>query len=139
MELSRATYDELRELVRRLCGVEVGEDKAYLVQHRLEPLARGHGCRSFAELADRLRRSDGSPLHDSVVELITTSETSFFRDGHPFEAVRRHLLPRLGRSGRFWGRQPRRNRVLHWWDWLLQPLFDGHAVSADPASSLGIR
>ena len=36
MELSRETFDELRRLIHRLCGIVLSDDKTYLVQHRLE-------------------------------------------------------------------------------------------------------
>lgn len=96
MELSSAVFDELRRLIHQLCGLAVGEDKAYLIRHRLAPVARAAGCRSFKELAQKLRGPQGASLHAAVVEAITTAETSFFRDGHSFEAFRAHLLPRLG-------------------------------------------
>ena len=100
MELARSVFDELRGLVHRLCGLVVGEDKAYLILHRLGPLAKARGCRSFEEFAQILRGPAGASLHDAIVEAITTAETSFFRDGHPFEAFRLHLLPRLGEKAR---------------------------------------
>src|SRR5262249_5531022 len=80
----------------RLCGLVLAEEKAYLVQHRLEPLVRASGCRDFEELCRRLRDPGGAALHDPIIEAITTSETSFFRDGHPFEAFRQHFLTRGG-------------------------------------------
>lgn len=95
MELPPHTCDELRRLIHRLCGVVLTPDKAYLVRHRLEPLVRKSGCGSFDELARRLREPGGTALHNSVIEAITTGETSFFRDGHPFDTFRQHLLPLL--------------------------------------------
>ncbi|HVS36107.1 MAG TPA: protein-glutamate O-methyltransferase CheR [Gemmataceae bacterium] len=100
MNLSRSVFDELRQLIHRLCGLVVDDDKAYLIRHRLGPVARTAGCRSFEELAQKLRGPEGAALHASIVEAITTAETSFFRDGHPFEAFRCHLLPRLGEKAR---------------------------------------
>jgi chemotaxis protein methyltransferase CheR len=105
MHLSRPTFDELRGAVHRLCGIMLSEDKAYLIRHRLEPVVRDHGLAGFEELARRLRAPGGAALHDAVVEAITTGETSFFRDGHPFEAFRRHVLPQLvarGARARLW-------------------------------------
>ena len=100
MQLSRAIFDELRLLIHRLCGLVVGEDKAYLVRHRLGPLARAIGCRSFEEFVLKLRGPEGAAPHAPIIEAITTAETSFFRDGHMFEAFRTHLLPRLGEKAR---------------------------------------
>ena len=109
MELSPQTFAELRAVIRRLCGVVVPEEKAYLIQHRLGPVARRHGCRSFAELVTKLRGPQAAQLYEPVIEAITTKETSFFRDGHPFEAFRRHLLPRLAE-----GVRTRRARARIW-------------------------
>jgi len=104
MELSPLTFDELRRVIHRLCGLVIPEDKAYLIQHRLEPVAQANQFRSFEELAQALRGPSGANLYDPIVEAITTSETSFLRDGHPFETFRRHFLPRLGELARL--RQP---------------------------------
>jgi chemotaxis protein methyltransferase CheR len=95
MDLPQHTFDELRRLIHRLCGLVISDEKAYLIRHRLEPLARAAGCRDFEEFAQKLRGPEGEALNDRIVEAITTSETSFFRDAHPFEAFRQHLLPRL--------------------------------------------
>jgi chemotaxis protein methyltransferase CheR len=58
-----------------------------------------------AELVARLR-SGARTLCDDVVEAITTNETSFFRDVHPFDALREAILPELTtgttRSLRIW-------------------------------------
>jgi chemotaxis protein methyltransferase CheR len=100
MDLPRPVFDELRRLIQGLCGITLSEDKAYLIRHRLEPVVRDNGLAGFDELARRLREPGGAALQDGVVEAITTGETAFFRDGHPFEAFRRHVLPDLGANGR---------------------------------------
>lgn len=100
MDLPRATFDELRRLIHRLCGIVLSDDKAYLVRHRLEPLVRQSGCSSFDDFARKLREPGGTVLHEVVIAAITTGETSFFRDGHPFEAFRLHLLPQLTEAAR---------------------------------------
>jgi chemotaxis protein methyltransferase CheR len=62
---------------------------------RLEPVARSAGLRSISELIAQLRRDPSSPLHEQVVEAMTTNETSFFRDLYPFESLRTHILPAI--------------------------------------------
>jgi chemotaxis protein methyltransferase CheR len=96
VKLSAGEFGQLRGLVHRLCGLALTEEKAYLVRHRLAPVARAAGCPSFAAFLDKLAGPEGAALREPIVEAITTKETSFFRDRHPFEAFRRVLLPRLG-------------------------------------------
>jgi len=95
MILTTQTCAELRGLIHRLCGLVLSEEKAYLVQHRLEPLVRAQGYSTFEEFARQLQGPAGGALHDALVEAITTKETFFFRDGHPFETLRQRLLPEL--------------------------------------------
>lgn len=94
-DLSRSAFDELRKQVQRLCGIALGDDKEYLIRHRLQPVVVAHGLHSLDDLAAQLRQPGGVPLAEAVVEAITTKETSFFRDGHPFEALQRAVLPEL--------------------------------------------
>lgn len=98
--LSPSTFDRLAQLIHGLCGLVLSTDKSYLVHHRLEPIVDQFGLRSYEELCDRLRAPGFSPLHEQVIEAITTHETSFFRDGHPFEALRQILLPGLIETAR---------------------------------------
>lgn len=106
MELSRQEFADLREQIYTLCGLTLADDKAYLIEQRLEPVARAAGCTSFRELAQRLRSGDFL-LREQIVEAMSTCETSFFRDGHPFDAIRQGLLPQLGQ-------RPRRSPLRLW-------------------------
>ncbi len=65
------------------------------MEARLEPVAKKAGLTSLGELAHTLRTTPSGPLHEKVVEAMTTNETSFFRDVHPFEAFRDSVLPEL--------------------------------------------
>src|SRR5262245_19795461 len=108
MDLSPSTFVRLTEVIHRLCGLVIPTEKAYLIRHRLEPVLDEYRCRDFEELIRRLGNAEGSALHEPIIEAITTKETSFFRDGHPFETFRRDLLPPLaeraqrGRPVRLW-------------------------------------
>jgi chemotaxis protein methyltransferase CheR len=108
MELAPATFVRLTELIHRLCGLVIPTEKTYLIRHRLEPVLEEYGCRDFDEFIRRLGSPEGAALHEPIIEAITTKETSFFRDGHPFETIRRDLLPPLaesaqrGRPARLW-------------------------------------
>jgi chemotaxis protein methyltransferase CheR len=92
VELDRQSFDALRRGIRELCGLVISDEKKYLIQFRLEPVAVSIGCRSFEELSRKFSCGDRE-VKERVIEAVTTGETSFFRDQHPFEAFRRHLLP----------------------------------------------
>lgn len=95
MALSSADYDFLRRLVRERSGIVLGDDKAYLLDSRLAPVVREAGLSGLDQLCSRLRASPSSDLVRDVVEAMTTNETLFFRDTHPFEVLGRRLLPEL--------------------------------------------
>lgn len=94
--ISPSDFNYIRDLVRRHSAIALEADKAYLVETRLTPLARLAGFASLQELIASLRtQTPTHPLYRQVVEAITTHETSFFRDLHPFDALRTTVLPEL--------------------------------------------
>jgi chemotaxis protein methyltransferase CheR len=96
MDLSPAEFEQLRSLVHRLCGLALTAEKTYLLRHRLGPVARAAGCPSFAAFLAKLAGPEGAALRSPIIEAVTTKETSFFRDRHPFDTFRRVVLPQLG-------------------------------------------
>jgi chemotaxis protein methyltransferase CheR len=93
--LTATEFDFLRSLVRRHSGITLDPDREYLVRSRLQPLRGSHGFASLGELVRALQTFADSDLERAVVEAMTTSETCFFRDRHPFEALRTGILPEL--------------------------------------------
>ena len=95
MSLQPQDFAYIRALVKARSAIALDDDKAYLAENRLGSLARQNGFASLDDLVQQLRSGPENGLHFKVVEAMTTNETSFFRDGHPFEAIRRALLPAL--------------------------------------------
>ena len=84
------------KLIDDRIGVQL-QGKEYLIESRLQPLLRQFQLSTADELIDRLRRGD-KQVEASAVEVMTTNETSFFRDQHPFEALATQLLPEMRRT-----------------------------------------
>ena len=82
-------------LVHDRSAIVLEPSKAYLVEARLTPIARQHGLSSLGDLVDVMKRPGSHELQRHVVEAMTTNETSFYRDIHPFEALKTTLLPEL--------------------------------------------
>jgi chemotaxis protein methyltransferase CheR len=97
MSLSRASFDFVRAALRERSAHALDDDKVYLVEARLLPVARRHGFPSVEALVLRLQGRRNEKLLAEIVEAMTINETFFFRDAHPFEVLRRNVLPELVR------------------------------------------
>lgn len=84
----------LRDLVLRRSAIVLDESKDYLVETRLEKLARDLNYANLAGLVADVRRDSGTVTRQ-MIEALTTHETLFFRDVRPFEALKREILPPL--------------------------------------------
>lgn len=88
----------IRWLLHAQAAIVIDADKDYLVHDRLAPVAKRAGLPSIAALVAELRRERSAELRAEVVEALTTNETYFFRDQHPFDTFRQHVLPELLRA-----------------------------------------
>ena len=95
MTLSAPEFNYIRRLVLEQSAIVLEEDKGYLVESRLLPLARREGFASLDLLIQKLQAEPFHGLHRQAVEAMTTNETSFFRDFNPFEALKKSVLPEL--------------------------------------------
>ena len=95
MTLTEEDSTFVRALARSHAALVFEESKEYLIEARLTPVALQVGAENIAGLVTILRRSQHSTVHDLVIDALTINETSWFRDRHPFDAMREHLLPRL--------------------------------------------
>jgi chemotaxis protein methyltransferase CheR len=95
LALSQADFEYVRSLVLKRSAIVLENEKLYLAETRLQALARREGLPSLEALIGQARSGTGSGLSDRLVEAMTTNETSFFRDVHPFDALKQVVLPQL--------------------------------------------
>jgi len=95
MKLRHGEMKLMQHLVMQLSGVSLDASKGYLIETRLGHLAERAGCGNFNELYFLLRHGGNPALVRDVVDAITTHETTWFRDGAPFDAIEQKLLPEL--------------------------------------------
>ena len=95
MAITKGEFNYIRDLVRERSALMLDPGKEYLVESRLEPLARQEGFPSLQHLVERLRLNSSSDLHRKVVEAMTTNETSFFREIRVFEMFKKNIVPEL--------------------------------------------
>lgn len=96
MTIDAKDFQFVRELVLARSAIVLEAGKEYLIEARLGPIARELKLDGIAGLVEALRRSPSTaPLTTRVVEAMTTNETSFFRDSHPFDSLKNAIIPKV--------------------------------------------
>jgi chemotaxis protein methyltransferase CheR len=89
------SLEYLRGVVFAESAIVLDDSKDYLLESRLAPVAKEAGLDGIDALAVKLRSGTDARLKTRVVEALTTNETYFFRDQHPFDTLKKTLLPEL--------------------------------------------
>jgi chemotaxis protein methyltransferase CheR len=93
--LKPETLQAIAERVREACSMTLRADGAHFIASRLEPVAARFRYASIDALAAALQTDASKETLEAVVEALLVDETSFFRDGAPFETFRNRVLPAL--------------------------------------------
>ena len=92
-EITPQEYEAFKSFLQDACGILLGENKQYLVKSRLRRILEDHDLNSLGELLERLKRPGRGNLKELVIDAMTTNETLWFRDNHPFRILQEKLLP----------------------------------------------
>lgn len=113
MKLQADEFKVLAKYVYSISGIYLDESKAYLIETRLQGLAREQGCASYSELYYRATADASRALTNRIIDAITTNETLFFRDQPAFELLKNKILPDLidAKARRARARQPVELRI----------------------------
>ena len=93
-----ADLEYVRRLVYTHSGIVLPRRRNYLIETRLASIAAHERLKTIHALVGRLRAPSGTRLRARVVDSLTTNETSFFRDKHPFDTLASTLLPAYART-----------------------------------------
>jgi len=93
--INSGTFDFLCNFIREKSAIVLEPSKAYLVESRLNPVARENGLASLDELVTALKKPINREISRQVIDAMTTNESSFFRDLQPFEALKTVIIPEL--------------------------------------------
>lgn len=88
------SYRALAGFLQKESGLVLGDNKSYLVDSRLTPVAQQHGYASIAQLVNGLEGASPT-IREAVVDAMTTNESFFFRDMVPFKQFEDIMLPAL--------------------------------------------
>lgn len=93
--MTPAEYDFLRQFLKGRSGLVLSNEKQYLIESRLLPVARKAGLDSITALVSKLRDGREATLAEAVVEAMTTNESFFFRDKVPFDHFTQVMMPAM--------------------------------------------
>jgi len=95
MPITTDDFDYIRKLVLDRSAIVLEPGKEYLVESRMLSLLNREKIPSIEEIVKRLKNGSSNGLQDKVVDALTTNETSFFRDIHPFETFKKMVIPEI--------------------------------------------
>src|SRR5690554_8010439 len=92
-EITPQEYESFKSFLQDACGILLGDNKQYLVKSRLRRILEENDLNSLGELLELLKRPGRGSLREVVIDAMTTNETLWFRDNHPFRILQEKLLP----------------------------------------------
>lgn len=88
-------FEAFRKFLQEACGILLGDNKQYLVTSRLGKILAQQKLESLTDLMREMQRNPRSGLKEAVVDAMTTNETLWFRDVHPFNILENRVLPEI--------------------------------------------
>lgn len=92
-EITPQEYEAFKSFLQDACGILLGENKQYLVKSRLRRILEENALNSLGDLLAHLKKPGRGNLKEVVIDAMTTNETLWFRDNHPFRILQEKLLP----------------------------------------------
>ena len=94
-----AEFQTLRGLLQDASGIKLGNEKRSLVQARLSGRMKTVGAPNFAGYLERVRTDSSGGELRTLIDLLSTNVTSFFREPHHFEHLKNTFLAQRLESG----------------------------------------
>ncbi|MGM0423923.1 MAG: CheR family methyltransferase [Thermodesulfobacteriota bacterium] len=96
IKISDSEFEQLRDFIYQQTGIFIGDNRKYLLENRLANRLKEHNLNSFAEYYyflkyDPARRQELNRLF----AVITTNETSFFRNPPQIKVFQDSILPEV--------------------------------------------
>jgi len=93
MKITLTEFKLLRDYLEERSGICLNEDKAYLLENRLTTVMESYKCKDFSEFYYILKGAKHEELDNKLIDIMTTNETLWFRDSHPYAILKEKILP----------------------------------------------
>jgi len=95
MQLSTTEFQDFRDYLQEVAGIDLAANKQYLVTTRIRRILLDYEIQTLGQLTQLIKSGTNRELRQKVVDAMTTNETFWFRDFYPFEYLRKTILPEL--------------------------------------------
>ncbi|MBS1191589.1 MAG: methylase of chemotaxis methyl-accepting protein [Rhodocyclaceae bacterium] len=92
LSITDAEFAQFQKLIYKIAGISLSDAKKILLAGRLSRRVRHHQLSSFAEYYRLVSGSQAGEELQIMVDLLTTNETYFFREGKHFDFLRQQVL-----------------------------------------------
>ncbi|WP_291441438.1 protein-glutamate O-methyltransferase CheR [Desulfovibrio sp.] len=94
MQITDEEFLQLRDFIYQQCGIFIAENRKYLVENRLSNRIKDLNLKSYSEYYNYLRFDASRRTElNKLFEVMTTNETSFFRNPPQLEVFQKQVLP----------------------------------------------
>lgn len=100
LKISQREFDRFKDFLQSSCGIVLSDSKQYLVSSRLGKLLKIKELGTLDELISAVVQDNSNQLKQVVIEAMTTHETMWFRDDHPFQFLQDKFFPSLMENGK---------------------------------------
>ena len=96
-------FNRVRKMLYDYCGIHLHEGKEALVRARLMKRVRRLGLGNFWDYLDYVEKDETGGEFLSLVDVLTTNKTSFFREKQHFDYLVENVIPKMnGREYKWW-------------------------------------
>ncbi|MFT6909490.1 MAG: chemotaxis protein methyltransferase CheR [Oleiphilaceae bacterium] len=99
--ISDAEFNRFRGFIYDHAGIRLSDDKKILVTSRLSKRLRHYSITSFGTYFDLMTELGREKEQQIAIDLLTTNETSFFREPKHFEFIINEIIPKINRNKRY--------------------------------------
>jgi len=103
MDLKQSDFKEIQKEIYNYCGINLHEGKMTLVKTRVMKRVRKLGLQNFSHYMEYLKEDATGSEFLSLVDVLTTNKTSFFREDQHFDFIKDIVIPEM------------RGRNVNWW------------------------
>jgi chemotaxis protein methyltransferase CheR len=91
--ITDAEFAQFQRLIHQIAGISLSDAKKVLLVGRLGRRLKAHGLGSFGEYYALVASGGDASERQTMVDLLTTNETYFFREEAHFDFLRQTILP----------------------------------------------